>query len=64
MCAGPAHSILVVAYHVLSRNQPFEDLGADYLLHRDANGGYKRRLVRQLERLGHAVTLAPIPDPA
>ena len=53
------HSILVVAYHVLQRNTPYEELGPDYLLLRHSTEGYKRRLVRQLERLGHKVTLEP-----
>src|SRR6266508_1308047 len=57
-----AHSILVVAYHVLARSTPYEDLGADYLLQRDSTEGYKRRLVHQLERLGHSVTLGPLTD--
>jgi len=53
------HSILVVAYHVLQRDTPYEELGPDYLLLRHSTEGYKRRLVRQLERLGHKVTLEP-----
>lgn len=54
------HSILVSAYYVLSREQPYHDLGPDYLLRRDRNDAYKDRLVRQLERLGHKVTLEPL----
>lgn len=48
------------AYYVLSREQPYHDLGPDYLLRRDRNDAYKDRLVRQLERLGHKVTLEPL----
>ncbi|MHB8511318.1 MAG: IS110 family RNA-guided transposase [Actinomycetota bacterium] len=59
-----AHSLLVVAYYVLLRETPYKDLGADYLLTRDASEGYKNRLVRQLERLGHKVTLEPLPESA
>ncbi len=55
-----AHSILVIAYHVLSRRQSYADLGPDYLLLRDNAEAYKNRLVRQLERLGHKVTLEPL----
>jgi transposase len=50
------HSILVVAYHILTRHQPYDDLGADYYLRRDEQA-HARRLVRQLERLGYDVTL-------
>jgi transposase len=50
------HSILVVAYHMLTRHQPYHDLGADYYLRRDEQA-HARRLVRQLEHLGYDVTL-------
>jgi transposase len=50
------HSILVVAYHMLTRHQPYHDPGADYYLRRDEQA-HARRLVRQLERLGYDVTL-------
>lgn len=59
-----AHSLLVVAYYVLLREVPYQDLGADHLLTRDASEGYNRRLVRQLEQLGHKVTLEPLPASA
>jgi transposase len=54
-----AHSILVIAWHLLTRNQPYTDLGADYFLERQHSEAYKNRLVRQLERMGHKVTLEP-----
>jgi transposase len=50
------HSILIVAYHMLTRHQPYHDLGADYYLRRDEHA-HARRLVRQLEHLGYDVTL-------
>jgi transposase len=53
------HSILVMAYYVLLRDQPYQELGEDYLLLRDSTAAYTRRLVHQLERLGHKVTLEP-----
>jgi transposase len=56
-----AHSILTIAYHVLRRGRPYTDLGPNYLLLRDNAEAYTKRLVRQLERLGHMVTLAPLP---
>lgn len=58
-----AHSLLVIAYHVLARGTPHHDLGADYLLRRHTSEAHTRRLVHQLERLGHHVTLEPA-DPA
>jgi hypothetical protein len=54
-----AHSILVIAWHLLTRNQPYTDLGGDYFLERQHSEAYKNRLVRQLERMGHRVTLEP-----
>ena len=54
-----AHSILVIAYHILDRGQPYAELGGDYLLQRETSTAHAKRLVRQLERLGHKVTLEP-----
>jgi transposase len=54
-----AHSILVIAWHLLTREQPYSDLGADYFLQRQSSDAYRNRLVRQLERMGHKVTLEP-----
>jgi transposase len=60
------HSILVAAYCILSRGVPYSDLGDDYFIRRQAEHAkrYRNRLVRQLERLGHKVTLEPLPDAA
>jgi transposase len=54
-----AHSILVIAYHVLDRGQPYAELGGDWLLKRESASAHTKRLVRQLERMGHKVTLEP-----
>jgi transposase len=54
-----AHSILVIAYHILDRGQPYAELGGDYLLKRESSNAHAKRLVRQLERLGHKVILEP-----
>jgi transposase len=54
-----AHSILVIAWHLLTRNQPYSDLEGDYFLERQHSEAYKNRLVRQLERMSHTVTLEP-----
>lgn len=51
-----AHSILTSAYWMLDRDQPYQDLGADWLTHRN-DAAHVRRLVGQLERLGHTVVL-------
>ncbi len=51
-----AHSILVSAYWMLTRDEPYRDLGADWLARRN-DEAHARRLVAQLERLGHTVTL-------
>jgi len=61
-----AHSILVAAWHILSREVPYADLGDDYFIRRQAEHAerYRNRLVRQLERLGHKVTLEPLPQAA
>lgn len=53
-----AHSILVSAYYMLQRDEPYRDLGADWYARRD-NEAHTRRLVRQLEKLGHTVHLDP-----
>lgn len=53
-----AHSILVAAYHMLKRDEPYQDLGADWLARRN-DEAHARRLVAQLERLGHHVVIDP-----
>jgi transposase len=51
-----AHSILVAAWHMLSTGETYRDPGGDYYVRRDPVRATKR-LVAQLERLGHTVTL-------
>lgn len=60
------HSILVAAWHMLTRQVPYHDLGDDYFIRRQAEYAerYRRRLVHQLEKLGHKVTLEPLPQAA
>jgi transposase len=50
------HSILVIAYHLLTRKQPYSDLGANYFDERDRQAVTKRCLNR-LQKLGFKVTL-------
>jgi len=52
------HSILVITYHMLSRSQRYQDLGADFLDKLDPKR-LTRYHVKRLESLGHTVTLAP-----
>jgi transposase len=52
-----AHSILVIAYHVLLKAEPYRELGGDYFIERHQKEAYQRRLVKQLERIGYDVTL-------
>jgi transposase len=53
-----AHSILVSAYYMLTRDEPYQELGADWLARRNTEA-HTRRLVAQLEKLGHTVVLDP-----
>lgn len=53
-----AHSMLVSAFWMLERDQPYQDLGPDWLAKRSQEA-HTRRLVAQLERLGHTVVLDP-----
>ena len=53
-----AHSILVAAYYMLQRDEPYHDLGADWLSRRN-DEAHTRRLVAQLESLGHTVVIDP-----
>ena len=47
------HSILVAAFHILDRVQPYSDLGADYFVHRHDPQRHANKLVRQLRALGY-----------
>jgi len=55
--AAVAHSILIAAYHILKDDVPYHDLGGDYFTRRADPVRLAQRLVAQLERLGHSVTL-------
>jgi transposase len=57
-----ARSILVIVWHLLADpTARFHDLGADYHTTRIDTGRKTRSLVRQLEALGHTVSLQPAP---
>lgn len=51
-----AHSILVIAYHLIERQEPYRDLGANYF-ERQRPEATKKRLVKRLEKLGYQVSL-------
>ncbi len=53
-----AHSVLVIAYHVLSTGQPYRELGADYFDNLDRER-IERHHVNRLKALGYEVELKP-----
>jgi transposase len=57
------HTILCNLWHMLSTGQLYNDLGGDYYRQRDPER-ITKRLVAQLERLGHKVTLEELPQAA
>lgn len=58
-----AHSILVIAYHLIRRGTTYVDLGANYFDERKADS-LQHQLVKRLERLGFKVALEPSPQAA
>ena len=50
------HSIIVAAWHMLTTGEIYREAGSDYFTRLDPDT-QTRRLVAQLERLGHTVTL-------
>jgi len=52
------HSILTAAWHMLQNGELYRDLGGDYFTRQNPDR-LTRRLVRQLEALGHQVMLTP-----
>ena len=53
------HSILVICWHLLSTGETYTDLGGDYFDKRRNSPARQRRLIAQLEAMGHKVTLEP-----
>lgn len=51
-----AHSILVIAYHIIQRHEPYRELGVNYF-DQQRPETMTKRLVKRLEQLGHRVTL-------
>jgi transposase len=54
-----AHSILVIAYHLLKRKEDYCDLGPDYFDQRSRQA-IERNAVRRLQNLGYRVNLEPM----
>ena len=53
------HSILGIAWHLLSTGETYSDLGGDYFDKRRTSTTHQRRLVAQLKAMGHKGTLEP-----
>ncbi len=53
-----AHSILVIAYYLILRQEPYRELGGDYF-DKMRPEQKARRHIRELERLGFSVTVQP-----
>jgi len=54
-----AHSIMVIAYHILKNDIPYRELGADFLDKLNASM-IQRHHVKRLESLGFKVTIEPL----
>ena len=55
-----AHTLIVIIWHVLADTTAYRDLGSDYFTRRvDNPEARKRRLIRELEALGHKVSIEP-----
>jgi transposase len=57
------HSIICICWHMLTTGELYTDLGGDYFRKRDPERTTKR-LIAQLESLGHKVTLKELPQAA
>ncbi|WP_320073253.1 transposase [Nostoc sp. MG11] len=55
-----AHSILVIAYHLISRSEPYSDLGVSHFERQEKPEVKNKRLIRQLEQLGFQVHVTEI----
>ena len=55
-----AHSMVVSAFHMLSRHEPYQDLGAHYF-DQQRQHHLVDRLTRRIERLGYRVHREPVP---
>jgi transposase len=53
------HSILVIAWHLLTNHCDYQDLGGDWFTRRNDTDRHKTHLIKQLQALGYSVTLQP-----
>jgi transposase len=53
------HSILVIAWHLLSNDCDYHDLGGDWFARRADHDRRRTHLVKQLQALGYSVSLQP-----
>ena len=53
-----AHTILVIAYQLLTRGTVYQDLGGNYFDERDKTASVHRAVAR-IRRLGYEVTITP-----
>jgi len=51
------HSILVIAWHLISNDADYQELGGDYFTRRNDPDRHRDRLIEQLHHLGYRVTL-------
>lgn len=54
------HSILVIAYHLIQRKEPYRELGGNYFDQRNSEV-MAQRLLKRLERLGFEVSIQQVP---
>jgi hypothetical protein len=57
--ADMANTILSMAWYLLTHQQPYQDLGADYF-HRLEGATAQRYYIKQLQKMGFRVTLEPL----
>jgi transposase len=57
-----AHSILIIAYHLIQRQEPYREFGGDYF-DKQRPEATAKRLVQRIKRLGYAVMVQQLPTP-
>jgi transposase len=55
-----AHSIIVIAYHMLKDHVPYRELGGNYFDERKKEA-VTDRLIKRISKLGYSVSLTPLP---
>src|SRR5882762_2919052 len=53
------HTILVIIFHVLQDQKPYQELGSNFFDQRERQA-VEKRLVQRLEKLGYDVSLQPV----